>query len=90
MRAWRRSSVGISQAQLYCLQDTGDLDLIEAVVYVFGWREIPHSGFKRLVAHPVLDRADVKASPEHAGGVGRAELSQVKASREGLPAWGAL
>ena len=44
-----------------------------------GGRQIPHGGFERLVAHPMLDCAWIESRPEHARGVCRSECLQVEA-----------
>lgn len=68
-------------ASLYPIQKASDFHIVQPIMNILGRTQIPHRRFQAFMPHPVLNRPHVEAGPEHARGVSRTELPQVKAPR---------
>ena len=53
-------------------------NLIEPVMNIARWYQIPHCRLQRLVSHPMLNRAHIETRSEHAGGIRGAECLQIE------------
>ena len=60
------------------LSDARHDNLIEPVMNIARWHQIPHCRLQRFVPHPMLNRTHIEARSEHARGIGRAEGLQIK------------
>src|SRR5580704_11612451 len=59
-------------------QYASNLNLIKPVMHIARRCKVAHCSFERSMPHPVLHRADIEASPEHARGIRRTKGLQIK------------